>query len=1070
MDIKFKCIESITEAVGDALTDAEKQQIAKEVRAIITAADKAGGPEPLNVRVLKALNEQAQERSALALLSERNSVLHAAATERLYNMLTSPEWRDHPEEALRAIYDSTEVDRLGARNGVAALQDATVHQYLQGLNSDLAEKELVDVVGSGVVDREIHHALWEMSRPEPDAARLAKLPPQATEAAKIFYNWIERSRLERNEAGAFIVKKAGYAVPQTHDPVKVKQWGREAWVDWMMQHSRKEAFGTITETRRRELLQEIWGQLSEGFHLRYGNDGAPTNLGTANLAKKQGLHRVLDITDPDKSFEYFQRASTAGNVYEAVTMALRKRARDLATMRRLGPNPKLAIDAAVDRASKTFSEALEPEKVLKLRRMKEDLDTRLWPHIEGDNAPRDPILDAVSKTMTGVHILSKMGGVLLSAFPDVAFASRLIRHTGDRTIGSFFSGMHEVVTGVARRFATGVSADERRLAGEMGVMIDNLLMTVMREGATRAEQIPGAMARSAELMFRFNGLNRWVSAMRAAAATGLGFRLANLAGTAFEELPEGTRAMLRQFKIDEGRWDVMRKGTLSVDHEGRSFLTGKSIEDLALEDLDAMPAVRKRLAEVDAHTKAFRDKIAAKSAKEEAYLAKHRAKFEADSQKLQDMLAGFSDKKLKKYGENAQRLRARIEEVKYQAALAKHRADFAGEVMTLKTIDKARDFVRAYKEGDFAVDVWEGLAGSGKRWRRLSQNEFNRGAALGKRQQRLEATARRLRDSERASAAEAMGALDKKARKTFERIEQLSADLEKRGQIFEARQAAYGEALEEYGRNVLDVKDRVRKNARTELAADYRALVSEYVSAFTTEPGKQDRANLLRGSKPGTVTGVFFEQATLFKGFTATVMRKHLAPELHGYHPDVVGNVKAIRRLFTPEGRSGRNGLAQMITMGALFGYASMTFKDLARGKMPRKIEDAESFQKVLQASLMQSGGLGIYGDLLFGEVNRYGQSAVATLLGPTAGTADNVVDLYRRFRDGDKAAGQALRTVINHSPFVNLFYVRQPLEFLILNRMQEAASPGFLRQRERRAREEGQEYIIPPTQAVFGK
>jgi hypothetical protein len=43
------------------------------------------------------------------------------------------------------------------------------------------------------------------------------------------------------------------------------------------------------------------------------------------------------------------------------------------------------------------------------------------------------------------------------------------------------------------------------------------------------------------------------------------------------------------------------------------------------------------------------------------------------------------------------------------------------------------------------------------------------------------------------------------------------------------------------------------------------------------------------------------------------------------------------------------------------------------------------------------------------------------------------------------------LNFAINNTPFVNLFYTRPALDYLFLNALREATSPGFLKRQERR-------------------
>ena len=107
-------------------------------------------------------------------------------------------------------------------------------------------------------------------------------------------------------------------------------------------------------------------------------------------------------------------------------------------------------------------------------------------------------------------------------------------------------------------------------------------------------------------------------------------------------------------------------------------------------------------------------------------------------------------------------------------------------------------------------------------------------------------------------------------------------------------------------------------------------------------------------------------------------------------------------------------------------------------------------------------------GDFLFGEYNRMGRTFTASAVGPVAGLADTAFDLFSRARRGDDLAGAALNAALQNTPFMNLFYVRPVLDYLIIYRLQEAINPGYLRRMERRVeRENGQSFILPPSQIV---
>jgi hypothetical protein len=138
-----------------------------------------------------------------------------------------------------------------------------------------------------------------------------------------------------------------------------------------------------------------------------------------------------------------------------------------------------------------------------------------------------------------------------------------------------------------------------------------------------------------------------------------------------------------------------------------------------------------------------------------------------------------------------------------------------------------------------------------------------------------------------------------------------------------------------------------------------------------------------------------------------------------------------------------------------------MSAKDLMRGYERRDLDKPGTWL----AALMQSGALGIYGDFLFAQTNRFGNGALETLAGPTAGTAASVINLATRARDGEAKAADALNIALQNTPFLSLWYARPALDLLILNSLRESLSPGFIQRQQQRRREDfGQERIIPAT------
>ena len=227
-----------------------------------------------------------------------------------------------------------------------------------------------------------------------------------------------------------------------------------------------------------------------------------------------------------------------------------------------------------------------------------------------------------------------------------------------------------------------------------------------------------------------------------------------------------------------------------------------------------------------------------------------------------------------------------------------------------------------------------------------------------------------------------------------------------------------------------------------------RQYITDRAYTAVLEPDAGTRAAWIKfGTKPGTFTGELVRFVMQFKGFPAAFTRQVLGREVFG-------------RAAEPFAEGSLVGLAQIIVTTTVLGYGAMAVKDLLKGRTPRDPTD----WKTILAAMTQGGGAGIYGDFLFGEFNRFSRTPLETAAGPTLGTASDVLRLWSGLVRGDADAGDALRLALNNTPFINLFYSRPVLDYLILWDIQEAISPGTLRRMQRRIeREQGQSFLISP-------
>lgn len=260
------------------------------------------------------------------------------------------------------------------------------------------------------------------------------------------------------------------------------------------------------------------------------------------------------------------------------------------------------------------------------------------------------------------------------------------------------------------------------------------------------------------------------------------------------------------------------------------------------------------------------------------------------------------------------------------------------------------------------------------------------------------------------------------------------------------------------------------REVRQDLERNLRAYVNDRVTYAVLEPDARTRSIMSQGTQPGTVPGDLLRFITQFKSFPAAYMQKTLGRELYGrgYTPTALGNnfrggrdlVQALRN-----GNGERLALAQLLLWTTAFGYLSMASKDVAKGREPRPADDPKTWV----AAMVQGGGFGIFGDYLFGEANRFGNTALESAAGPTLGTAADLINLWARAKEGDDTAATALRLAQNNTPFMNLFYTRIAMDHLFLYSVQEAMNPGSLRRTEQRIEQtNGQHFLVRPSQSYM--
>ena len=117
-------------------------------------------------------------------------------------------------------------------------------------------------------------------------------------------------------------------------------------------------------------------------------------------------------------------------------------------------------------------------------------------------------------------------------------------------------------------------------------------------------------------------------------------------------------------------------------------------------------------------------------------------------------------------------------------------------------------------------------------------------------------------------------------------------------------------------------------------------------------PDARVRAITTAGQGRATVAGQGIRTIMMLKSFPITIALTHLH-----------------RAAFQATAGQKLQYLGLMMTTTTVLGALALQAKDIAAGREPRPMDNKEFFA----AAVAQGGGIGIFGDYLFSDVNRFG-------------------------------------------------------------------------------------------------
>lgn len=153
------------------------------------------------------------------------------------------------------------------------------------------------------------------------------------------------------------------------------------------------------------------------------------------------------------------------------------------------------------------------------------------------------------------------------------------------------------------------------------------------------------------------------------------------------------------------------------------------------------------------------------------------------------------------------------------------------------------------------------------------------------------------------------------------------------------------------------------------LALRLQAAIQDQVETFVPSKRLRGSALIMQDTKPGTFIGELARSTAGFKNYAVSL---------------TIGQIALWNSLPSTSARVRH--LASLGMFVTLAGALALQLKEVSKGNDPRPMAGDKGL-KFWAAAIAQGGGLGIFGDFLFSETNRFGGGLAETIAGPVVGT-----------------------------------------------------------------------------------
>lgn len=605
-----KCLVRIEDSLSKSgLNKDEAESILKAIRQAESKTNLKEADDAVNAAVAKEIKDKAEIQKKINKLN---------AIEDEIKIRDWVEWnltnfKDNPKEGMTALLVGTNWQRMGARDSVAAAQDAYYKNLVISFNAKLKEAGVDDLFAkaNSDVERKISRVIWELGEGKAVTEKNADI----VKLAKVIEDFSETVRKKYNNYGANIEKLPGWIIRQSSDPFQLRnaldvinvknnvksksvngspEANLQAWKDYIKPKlDHKRTFFETDEANIDEFLNNAYNSLIRNENQIVNSAGE--TFGGKSMVKKIGAKRVLHFKSADDWYDY--NAMFGGqNLKESIFGGFHVAGKNVGMMSKLGSNPQNNYKKIGD---------LVKSKLVKDGKQTEAQAVGSFMKDQGGHAKFLAEVDGSVNTVNGfafakwgaitraILSMAKLGGATISAFSDIHLYAKEMKWQGRSYVG----GLAEAMGRLARIKNTKQKAE---IAEQLGFINDNIIYDLAARYSA-GDALNRGFSQVQRTFFKLNGLAWWTNSLKDGAILGMGNYVGKQTKTSYKNLSSEFKRLINHYGIDEKIWNHIRKMDLDKADDGKVFFNTQKIDNLpdsVIKDIEGKTTMSARQLEV----------------------------------------------------------------------------------------------------------------------------------------------------------------------------------------------------------------------------------------------------------------------------------------------------------------------------------------------------------------------------------------------------------------------------------------------------------------------------------------